>query len=274
MRLDEKRENFLSGAAPAPWRSLSRRQARRIGHTSNASPKFYLFEAPSHIEGTWHVDGPEITQPGFIGAHSYVNAFSYLRNEVFIGRYTSIGCRVSIGAPRHPISTLTSSPRLGAGAPARPYSAEERAHVRLYRNEGRRVVIGSDVWIGDGAVVMPGVTIADGAVVGANAVVTRDVRAYEIVAGVPARPIGRRFGPELAERLLAARWWEYPHDLLRQMPTANVVQFLDALGGGDCAGTGTADLATFRIRRARDAFKTLARRLAGRQPAPGGADTA
>lgn len=264
MRLDEKRDNFLSGAAPAPWRGVSRRQARRIGHTSNASPKFYLFEEQSHIEGTWHVDGPEITQRGFIGAHSYVNAFSYLRNEVFIGRYTSIGCRVSIGAPRHPISTLTSSLRLGAGAPARPYDAGERDRVRLYRNEGRRVVIGSDVWIGDGAVVMPGVTIADGAVVGANAVVTRDVGAYEIVAGVPARPIGRRFDPELSERLVASQWWEYSHALLRAMPVANVFQFLDTLDG---RAARPAERETFAIRRTRDA-------LFGRARKSGGADTA
>lgn len=54
------------------------------------------------------------------------------------------------------------------------------------------VVIGSDVWLGAKSVILPGITIGDGAVVGAGAVVTKDVEAYAIVAGVPARVIGRR----------------------------------------------------------------------------------
>jgi carbonic anhydrase/acetyltransferase-like protein (isoleucine patch superfamily) len=70
------------------------------------------------------------------------------------------------------------------------------------------------VWIGHGAIVLPGVTVGDGAVVAAGAVVTRNVEPYTIVAGVPARPIKRRFEPALAARLQALAWWDWPHDML------------------------------------------------------------
>jgi acetyltransferase-like isoleucine patch superfamily enzyme len=72
------------------------------------------------------------------------------------------------------------------------------------------VVIGSDVWIGSGATILSGVTIGDGAVVAAKTVVTRDVAPYAIVAGNPAREVGRRFEPETVAALLEARWWELP----------------------------------------------------------------
>ena len=71
-------------------------------------------------------------------------------------------------------------------------------------------MVGNDVWIGYEAVILAGVTIGDGAVVAARAVVTRDVPPYTIVGGVPARPIRRRFGKETISRLLALRWWDWP----------------------------------------------------------------
>jgi hypothetical protein len=70
------------------------------------------------------------------------------------------------------------------------------------------------VWIGHGAVVMPGVTVGNGAVVGANAVVTRDVAAYAIVAGAPARVLRPRFPDDIARRLAALAWWDWPLERL------------------------------------------------------------
>src|SRR5690606_10031801 len=69
------------------------------------------------------------------------------------------------------------------------------------RRRGKPVAIGNDVWIGHGAVVMPGVSIGDGAVVGANAVVTKDVPPYHIVAGAPARVLRPRFAEDVVRRL-------------------------------------------------------------------------
>ena len=69
-------------------------------------------------------------------------------------------------------------------------------------------VIGNDVWIGQNAVILPGVRIGDGAIIGASSVVGSDVAPYTIVAGNPARPLRRRFDGELIELLLRFRWWD------------------------------------------------------------------
>ncbi len=72
------------------------------------------------------------------------------------------------------------------------------------------VVIGNDVWIGYQAMILSGVTIGDGAVIGARAVVTKDVPPYAIVVGSPARVIRYRFSPSIIERLLKIQWWNWP----------------------------------------------------------------
>ena len=69
-------------------------------------------------------------------------------------------------------------------------------------------VIGNDVWIGQNAVILPGVQIGDGAILGANSVVGHDVAPYTIVAGNPAKEIRKRFDDELTGLLLRFRWWD------------------------------------------------------------------
>ena len=69
-------------------------------------------------------------------------------------------------------------------------------------------VIGNDVWIGQNAVILPGVRIGDGSIIGANSVVGNDVEPYTIVAGNPARILRKRFDEELIDLLLKFRWWD------------------------------------------------------------------
>lgn len=91
-----------------------------------------------------------------------------------------------------------------------------RHHVlRGGLDELRPTRIGHDVWIGAGAVIRNGLTIGDGAIIGAQAVVTADVPPYAVVAGVPARTIRLRFPAEFIDRLTAVAWWDFPPDLLR-----------------------------------------------------------
>lgn len=78
------------------------------------------------------------------------------------------------------------------------------------------IVIGNDVWIGYEAVVMAGVTIGDGAIIGARAVVTKDVPPYTIVGGVPARKIRRRFSDDVIARLQELKWWDWPAERIQR----------------------------------------------------------
>ena len=77
------------------------------------------------------------------------------------------------------------------------------------------ITVGNDVWIGYEAVILSGVTIGDGAIIGARAVVTKDVPPYTIVGGVPARPIRRRFDEATVQRLSALRWWDWDAEKIR-----------------------------------------------------------
>lgn len=90
-------------------------------------------------------------------------------------------------------------------------------------------VVGNDVWIGSEAILMPGITIGDGAVIGTRAVVTRNVDPYAIVAGNPARTVGKRFNDERIAMLLEMRWWDWPETRLREAMPVLTSGDVDAL---------------------------------------------
>ncbi len=96
--------------------------------------------------------------------------------------------------------------------------------------EGRGdTVVGADVWIGNGAVIMPGVTIGAGAIIAARSVVSRDVPPFTIVAGNPAREIRRRFSDADTARLLEIAWWDWPVDKITRHITTIRSADIDAL---------------------------------------------
>lgn len=78
------------------------------------------------------------------------------------------------------------------------------------------IIIGNDVWVGDGVVILDGVSIADGAVLGAHAVITKNVEPYAIVGGNPARVIKYRFTPKQIQDLLQIAWWDWSDDLIKE----------------------------------------------------------
>lgn len=119
-----------------------------------------------------------------------------------IGDFCSIANYVAIGGGKHPIDWVGTSPVFYEGRD----SVTKKFSV-FPRPTPKRVVIGSDVWIGYRAILLQGVTIGHGAVIGAGAVVTRDVEPYSIVAGQPARHLRFRFEDELRAALLASEWW-------------------------------------------------------------------
>lgn len=91
------------------------------------------------------------------------------------------------------------------------------------------IIVGNDVWIGYDAVIMAGVTIGDGAIIGARAVVTKDVEPYSIVAGVPAREIRKRFPSNVIKRLQAMQWWNWPIETIRKNIPAIQTGDIDAM---------------------------------------------
>lgn len=148
---------------------------------------------------------------------SELGDYSYLAGDcdvayARIGRFTSIASHVRINPGNHPMQRATQHHctyrrrQYGFGEDDDAFFAWRRAHP---------VAIGHDVWLGHGVIILPGVTVGTGAVVGAGAVVTHDVEPYVIVAGVPARPLRRRFDERTAARLLATRWWDWDRATLR-----------------------------------------------------------
>ena len=78
-------------------------------------------------------------------------------------------------------------------------------------------VIGNDVWIGQNAVILPGVHIGDGVIIGANSIVGSDVEPYTIVVGNPAKPLRKRFDDEMIELLLRFKWWDKSIEEINQL---------------------------------------------------------
>jgi len=89
--------------------------------------------------------------------------------------------------------------------------------------------IGNDVWIGGNVVILTGVSVGDGAIVGANSVVTKDIPPYAIVAGAPARVLRKRFDDETIDQLAKSSWWTLPIEEILSLPLPNVHRTLEKL---------------------------------------------
>jgi acetyltransferase-like isoleucine patch superfamily enzyme len=155
----------------------------------------------------------------------HLGSFSYVANgaritHATIGKFCSVGPNCKIGVGLHPSRNFVSthpafySPKNEAGTTFVAASAY---------TDFKRIIIENDVWVGESAIVMDGVTIANGAIVAAGAVVTRDVPPYAVVAGVPARIIRYRFEAQEIATLEALQWWHKDIEWLK----SNVVMFSD-----------------------------------------------
>jgi virginiamycin A acetyltransferase len=161
------------------------------------------------------VDHPQIS----IGDYTYYDDFEDVANfqrrvrylfdftgdRLIIGRF----CMIASGAE----FVMNGANHLSSAVSAYPFAVfggdwAEAMAGKAYPMKGDTRV-GNDVWIGYRATIMPGVNIGDGAIIGACAVVTRDVPPYAIVGGNPARVIRQRFDAPTTARLLALAWWDW-----------------------------------------------------------------
>ncbi len=146
----------------------------------------------------------------FIGYGSYLGENANLQ-RCYIGRYSSIGPFVQNIVGKHPTDFVSTHPaffslRKQVGF---TYVCDQKYdEFEELKYDGYATKIGNDVWIGAGAALLEGISIGDGAVIGAGALVTKDVPPYALVGGVPAKVLRYRFKEEEIDFLLKLRWWE------------------------------------------------------------------
>jgi len=143
---------------------------------------------------------PYLLQNVHLGDNSYFAMNAHAAN-VSIGKFCSIGPNFCCGLGIHPTNGISTSPIL--------YSDTVDEH--------KQTTIGNDVFIGANVTILDGVHIGNGAVIGTGAVVTKDIPAYAIAVGVPARVIKYRFEKETIDRLLEMKWWDWPEEELKKV---------------------------------------------------------
>jgi len=163
-----------------------------------------------------------------LGDYSYIGERCMIA-DARIGKFCAIAAQVRIGAPNHPMER--PSQHRFTYCPEYYFDDAQRDGEFFEQRRSDLVVIGNDVWIGHGAIVLPGVTVGDGAVLAAGAVVSRDVAPYTVVGGIPARMIRERFDRATALRLQAIAWWDWPDALLQarlaEFQQGDVMAFCD-----------------------------------------------
>jgi acetyltransferase-like isoleucine patch superfamily enzyme len=179
----------------------------------------------STILGPLYLNRGTQVGPGVVaGKYLGMNADCFVA-RADVGAFCAFGARTSINPFNHPTSWLSTN-EFQYHPKSFDWVDEYNEFVRLERSPDmfHRARIGNDVWTGHNVNVLAGVNVGDGAVLGAGAVVTRDVPAYAIVAGSPARIIRYRFAEAVIERLLAVRWWDF------ELPQLSGLDFRDVPG--------------------------------------------
>lgn len=177
--------------------------------------------------------------PRAIGAFSYL--FCRCGPVIRYGRYCSVALDALVMGADHPHQRATTSPvfysnEVHPGTSA--YLAEKGVErvPQPFDTPDHTVNVGHDVWIGQGAMLRRGITISDGAVVAAGSVVTRDVPAYAVVGGSPAKLIRYRFEDAVIDRLKSAAWWRFGPDVIQRIDTRDPAGFASGIEDAIAAG--------------------------------------
>ena len=130
--------------------------------------------------------------------------YDFIGDKLIIGKFCQIGAGVEfvMNGANHQMNAVSTYPFYIFGSWDQSALSKEDLPFK------GDTVVGNDVWIGQNSTILPGVHIGDGAIIGLNSVVTRDVPPYTIVAGNPAKAVRKRFDDELIDLLLKLKWWD------------------------------------------------------------------
>ena len=188
------------------WKIYPRPQGHSTVYLQNA------VNDPSISVGEYTVYDDFVHDPRDFQRNNVLYHYPINRERLVIGKFCSIACgaKFLFNSANHTLRSLSTYifPVL-----FEEWGLDVERIPEAWDNRGD-IIIGNDVWIGYEAVILAGVTIGDGAVIAARAVVTRDVPPYTIVGGVPANPIRKRFSDQEIAQLLELKWWDWPPEKL------------------------------------------------------------
>lgn len=168
-----------------------------------------------------------------IGDFTYIGIKARLcgKSKIKIGKYCCIGNYVLINPASHPLNWLSVHPfQYKKALDYKLYgNMPDNLNYKIFDETPKSVEIGHDVWIGEDACIMGGVKIHTGAVIGAKAVVTKDIPPYAVAVGVPAKVIKYRFEKDIIERLLKSCWWDLPYEFIKTLPFNNIEESLNLI---------------------------------------------
>lgn len=188
-------------AIPDPQKIYPREDNKQIVYLKN------IIKTPYIEVGDFTIYHDFIHDPQDFETNNVLYHYPINQDKLIIGKFCSIACSANflMNSANHTLSSLSTYT-----FPL--FESEWNTGLNVtdsWDNKGD-ILVGNDVWIGFEAVILAGVTIGDGAIIGTRAVVTQDVPPYTIVAGVPAKPIRKRFSEEDIQFLLKAKWWDWP----------------------------------------------------------------
>ncbi|WP_047607387.1 CatB-related O-acetyltransferase [Rahnella aquatilis] len=195
----------------------------------------FLFKKGEKIkftEDVWVEEYASMPRKSFCSMGAYSYACSKLPNNLKTGRFCSLAAGVRVMGPQHPIHRFTTSPLTYHDFFPKVALEQfgETLNIAGFDYMPAATVLGHDVWVGEHAVLKGGITIGNGAVIAANAVVTSDVPPYAIVAGIPARVIKYRFDEGIINRLQSIQWWNYKiTDLPDFAAAVDIIKFIDEM---------------------------------------------
>lgn len=183
----------------------------------------HVITNPNIIVGDFTMYNDFVRDPRDFEKNNVLYHFPINRDRLIMGKFCSIACgaKFLFTSANHTQKSLSTYPF--------PIFFDEwdldvKDITSAWDRKGD-IIIGNDVWIGYEAVIMSGVTIGDGAIIGARSVVTKDIPPYTIVGGVPARQIRRRFSEETIAALLELKWWNWPRE--------KIARKIEAIKNGD-----------------------------------------